>query len=102
MAAAGSRILRAPNTAFKKTQKTPLNIVAMLSAVGIHEASSKPRPRAPRRSGRPTLIRRAFSVAIPAPRKTPRIPRYGSVASWGRPDCDGGGTGLVPEGGTWG
>ncbi len=61
----------------------------MLSAVGIQEASSNPKPRAPRRSGRPTLTRRAFSVAIPAPRKTPRIPTYGLVVDCGRPDCGG-------------
>ena len=46
----------------------------MSSAVGSQEASSKLRPRAPRRSGRPTLSNRLFSVARPAPRKTARIP----------------------------
>src|SRR5215470_14831473 len=91
IAAAGSRILRGPYKAFRKTTKTPLNIVAMLSAVGIQEASSKPRPSAPRRSGSPTLIKREFSVAIPAPRNTPRIPTYGLVVSRGRSVCAGGG-----------
>ena len=39
IAAAGSRIRRGPDRTFTKTTKTPLNIVAMLSAVGIQEAS---------------------------------------------------------------
>ena len=43
IAAAGSRILRGPYRTFRNTTKTPLNIVAMLSAVGIQEASSKPK-----------------------------------------------------------
>ena len=43
IAAAGSRILRGPYKTFRKTTKTPLNIVAMLSAVGIQDASSKPK-----------------------------------------------------------
>src|SRR5262249_55015687 len=68
---------------------TPLNIIAMLRAVGIQEASSKPRLRAPRRSGSPTLIKREFSVAIPAPRNTPRIPTYGFVVSRDRSVCEG-------------
>jgi hypothetical protein len=71
--------------------KMPLNIIAILSAVGIQEASSKPRPKAPRRSASPTLSKRAFSVAIPAPRNTPAIPMYGLVVIWDRPDCAGGG-----------
>ena len=74
-AAAGSRILRGPNTTLRKQTKTPLNMVAMLSAVEIQDASSKPNPKTPRRSGKPTLTNRAFKVAIPAPMKTPRIPR---------------------------
>ena len=78
-AAAGSRIRRGPNRAFRNTQKTPLNIIAMLSTVGIQEPSSKPKPVAPLRSARPTLMRRAFNVAIPAPRKTPKVPMYGLV-----------------------
>src|SRR5215467_1751705 len=90
IAAAGSRILRGPYRTFTKTMNTPLNIIAMLSAVGIQEASSKPRPSAPRRSGSPTLIKREFSVAIPAPRNTPRIPTYGFVAGRGRTVCAGG------------
>src|SRR5262249_3056891 len=97
IAAAGSRILRGPYKAFRKTTKTPLNMVAMLSAVGIQEASSKPRPSAPRRSTSPTLIKRAFSVAIPAPRNTPTIPTYGLVVSWDRPDCEGRGAGWDAE-----
>src|SRR5215472_10531312 len=75
--------------------KTPLNIIAMLSAVGIQEASSKPRPRAPRRSGSPTLIKREFSVAIPAPRNTPMIPMYGLVGSRDRSVCGEGGCPAV-------
>src|SRR5215472_658450 len=88
--AAGSRILRAPYKTLTKTMNTPLNIIAILSAVGIQEASSKPRLRAPRRSGSPTLIKREFSVAIPAPRNTPRIPMYGLVARRDGPVCAGG------------
>src|SRR5215471_17385670 len=87
--AAGSRILRGPYRTFRKTMKTPLNIIAMFSAVGIQEASSKPRLRAPRRSGSPTLIKREFSVAIPAPRNTPKIPTYGLVVSRDRSVCEG-------------
>lgn len=64
----------------RKTAKTPMNIVAMLSTVGIQEASSNPKPSAPRKSGNPTLTSRAFSVAVPAPRNTPAIPKYGFVA----------------------
>src|SRR5262245_37423553 len=88
IAAAGSRMLRGPYKAFRNTTKTPLNMVAMLSAVGIQDASSKPRPSAPRRSASPTLIKREFNVAIPAPRNTPTIPTYGLVVSWDRPDCE--------------
>src|SRR5215470_241650 len=80
-AAIGSKILRGPQKAFRKTTKTPLNIVAMLSAVGSQEASSKLRPRPPRRSARPMLSNRLFSVARPAPRKTARIPTYGFVVA---------------------
>src|SRR3974377_201021 len=94
IAAAGRRILRVPYKAFRKTTKTPLNIIAMLSVVGIQEASSKPRPSAPRRSGSPTLIKREFNVAIPAPKNTPAIPMYGLVVSRDRPDCAGGGAAL--------
>jgi len=36
-AAIGSRIRRGPQKAFRKTTKTPLNIVAILSAVGSQE-----------------------------------------------------------------
>src|SRR5579862_6964853 len=89
MAAAGSRILRGPNKALRKTTKTPLNIIAMLSAVGIHEPSSKPKPAAPRRSAKPTLTSREFMVASPAPRKTPRMPTYGLVTIPDPPDGAG-------------
>src|SRR5215471_8216623 len=95
--AAGSRILRGPYRTFRKTMKTPLNIIAMFSAVGIQEASSKPRLRAPRRSGSPTLIKREFRVAIPAPRNTPRIPTYGLVLCRGRSVCAGGGSTVDAE-----
>src|SRR5262249_52982470 len=65
----------------------------MLSALGIHEASSKPKPAAPRRSARPTLIKREFKVARPAPRKTASIPTYGLVVIDGRAGCAEGGSG---------
>ena len=61
-----------------------LNIIAILSAVGIQAASSK--PRCGERRADPAarrLIKREFSVAIPAPRNTPRIPAYGLVVSRG-------------------
>src|ERR1700722_20292526 len=77
--AAGRRIRRGPSRAFTNTTKTPLNIRAMFSAVGIHAASSNPNPLAPRRSARPTPTSRAFRVASPAPRNTPAIPKYGLV-----------------------
>src|ERR1700722_5258113 len=79
MAAAGGRIRRGPSREFTNTTKTPLNMVAMFNAVGIHDASSNPNPFTPRRSARPTPTSRAFSVAIPAPRNTPAIPKYGFV-----------------------
>src|SRR5580700_7526467 len=53
--------------------------MAMFSAVGSQEASSKLNPSAPRKSARPRLSRRLFIVAMLAPRKTPRIPMYGFV-----------------------
>src|SRR6266849_4765703 len=80
--AAKSRMRRGPSLALTNTQKTPLNIMAMFSAVGSQDAVSKLKPRAPRRSARPTLSRRLFMVAMLAPRKTPRIPMYGCVESW--------------------
>src|SRR3984957_18951994 len=80
MAAAGSRIRRGPSREFTNTTKTPLNMVAMFKAVGIHDASSNPNPLAPRRSASPTPTSRAFRVARPAPRNTPAIPMYGLVA----------------------
>jgi hypothetical protein len=83
IAAAGSRILRGPQKAFTNTTNTPLNIVAMLNAVGSQDPSSKLIPRAPRRSGRPTLSNRLLSVASPAPKKTAKIPTYGLVGDWG-------------------
>src|SRR6516162_10063579 len=96
-AAAGKRILRGPNKELTKTTKIPLNIIAMLSAVGIQEASSKPRPRAPRRSGRPILTKRPFRVAIPAPRKTPKIPKYEWVVSCERTDGEEGAAALASK-----
>src|SRR5580693_9135259 len=80
MTAAGSRIRRGPSSEFTNTTKTPLNMVAMFRAAGIHDASSNPKPLAPRRSASPTPTRRAFRVARPAPRNTPTIPIYGFVA----------------------
>src|SRR5260370_16838624 len=74
--AAERRMRRGPNTALKKTQKTPLNIMAMFSAVGSQDAVSKLKPRAPRRSARPTLSTPLFMVAMLAPIKTPRTPIY--------------------------
>src|SRR5260370_10800777 len=99
------RMRRGPNTALKKTQKTPLNIMAMFSAVGSQDAASKLKPRAPRRSARPTLSRRLFMVAMLAPRKTPRIPMYGCVESAagglagvaGVASCRASITGLAPR-----
>src|ERR1700732_2340730 len=81
MRAVESKMRRGPKTALKNTQKTPLNIMAMLSAVGSQDAGSKPVPVAPRKSARPTLSRRLFMVAMLAPRKTPKIPMYGCVES---------------------
>ena len=78
-----------------KTTKTPLNIVAMLGTLGIHEASSKPKPAAPRRSASPTLSKREFKVASPAPKKTPRIPTYGLVVIDCFVGCAEGETGAV-------
>src|SRR5882672_1484326 len=72
---------RGPNHELRKTTKQPLNIMAMFNAVGSQEASSKPKPMAPRKSGSPTLSSRPFSVAIPAPKKTPAIPSQGLVTS---------------------
>src|SRR5262249_9999834 len=98
MAAAGSNTVRGPNRALKKTTKQPLNMVAILSAVGIQEPSSKPKPAAPRRSGRPTLSKRAFRVARPAPRNPAILPTQGFVLICGVPDptslgCSAGDTG---------
>src|SRR6476660_1067349 len=81
MRAVESKMRRGPKTALKNTQKTPLNIMVMLSAVGSQDAWSKAVPVAPRKSARPTLSRRLFIVAMLAPRKTPRIPTYGCVES---------------------
>src|SRR5215469_4529527 len=61
---------------------------AILSAVGIHDASSYPNPFAPRRSGRPTPTRAPFNVAIAAPTKTPKIVKYGFVGGIAA-TCDG-------------
>src|SRR5882757_2916622 len=72
---------RGPNQELRKTTKQPLNIIAMFNAVGSQEASSKPKPMAPRKSGSPTVSSRAFSVATPAPRKTPTIPSHGLVTN---------------------
>src|SRR5580704_13820225 len=93
MTAAGSTIRRGPSREFTNTTKTPLNMVAIFNAVGIHEASSNPNPRAPRRSASPTPTSRAFRVAIPAPRNTPKIPMYGLVA--GAAVAPGGPGGVV-------
>src|SRR5271169_2644833 len=97
MAAAGSRILRGPSREFTNTTKTPLNMVAMFSAAGIHDASSNPNPLAPRRSASPTPTRRAFRVANPAPRNTPTIPMYGLVAGAAVALGDPGAVGLASE-----
>src|SRR5882672_4236793 len=72
---------RGPNQELRKTTKQPLNIIAMFSAVGSQEASSKLKPMAPRKSGSPTVSSRPFRVATPAPRKTPKIPSHGLVTS---------------------
>src|SRR5260370_10582016 len=81
IAAQGSRIRRGPNHELRKTTKQPLNIMAMFSAVGSQDASSTPKPMAPRKSGSPTLSSRPFNVAIPAPKKPPPIPTQGLVTS---------------------
>src|SRR5436190_23898916 len=72
---------RGPNHELRKTTKQPLNIMPMFNAVGSQDASSKPKAVAPRKSGSPTLSSRPFSVAIPAPKKTPAIPSQGLVTS---------------------
>src|ERR1700684_3427781 len=68
-----------------------MNIMPMLRTVGIQEASSNPKPSAPRKPGKPTLTRRPLRVAVAAPRKTPRMPIYGCVA-----------TGAADPGADWG
>src|SRR6266404_4026572 len=80
---------RGPNHELRKTTKQPLNIIAMFNAVVSQEASSKPKPMAPRKSGSPTVSSRPLSVATPAPRKTPTIPSHGLV-SLDPPDGAGG------------
>src|SRR5258708_4085868 len=72
---------RGPNHELRKTTKQLLNIMPMFNAVGSQDASSKPKPMAPRKSGSPTLSSRPFSVAIPAPKKTPAIPSHGLMTS---------------------
>src|SRR5713101_6437636 len=81
---------RGPNQELRKTTKQPLNIIAMFNAVVSQEASSKPKPMAPRKSGIPTVSSRPFSVAIPAPKKTPAIPSHGLVTNLDPPDGVGG------------
>src|ERR1700689_2045335 len=95
MTAAGSRIRRGPSREFTNTTKTPLNMVATFNAVGIHDASSNPNPFAPRRSASPTPTSRAFRVASPAPRNTPKIPTYGLVLAAAVAGCDSAAAGLV-------
>src|ERR1700746_1229702 len=81
---------RGPNQELRKTTKQPLNIIAMFNAVGSHEASSKPKPMAPLKLGRPTLINRPFRVARPPPKKPPAIPSHGLVTNPDPPDGVGG------------
>src|SRR5258706_11479496 len=87
---------RGPNQELRKTTKHPLNMIAMFNAVVSQEASSKPNPMAPRKSGSPTVSSRPLRVAIPAPRKTPTIPSHGLVTNLDPPDGAGGaGGGLA-------
>jgi hypothetical protein len=75
-----------------------MNISAALKAVPIQEASSTPRCNAPRKSDRPTLIRRPVHVAIIAPNNTPKTPRRGRVEITGAvavPAAEAGGVGDV-------
>src|SRR5882672_7163284 len=81
---------RGPNQELRKTTKQPLNMIAMFNAVGSQEASSKPKPMAPRKSGSPTVSSRPLRVATPAPRKTPTIPSHGLVTSLDPPGGAGG------------
>ena len=76
IATAGSGSLCGPYKVLRNTTKTPLNIIAMLCAVGIE---------------------REFSVAIPAPRNTPTIPRYEPVVSRDRSVCEGGAPAVDAE-----
>src|SRR5260370_36470888 len=99
IAAQGSRMRRGPNHELRKTTKQPLNIMPMFNAVGSQDASSKPKPMAPRKSGSPTLSSRPFSVAIPAPKKTPAIPSHGLMTSLDALPVSGAAGAAVPGGG---
>jgi len=91
-----SKTRRIPYAAPRKTAKTPMNMVAMLSTVGIQDASSRPKPNSPRKSGNPTVTKRPFKVAIDAPKNTPRTPMYGFVLIVGaNPSVCGCGVAMV-------
>src|SRR5215470_14439058 len=75
--AARNKTRRGPNKAPTYTVNGPMNIRAMLKALLIHEPSSKPNPRLPLRSARPSEIMRPVRVTTPAPMMTPRIPSKG-------------------------
>src|ERR1700733_9302810 len=79
MAAQASRTRLAPSSPPRYTENGPMNISAALNAVPSHEASSTPRCKFPRRSGRPTLINLPVLVAIKAPSSTPNTPMIGCV-----------------------
>src|SRR6202023_592438 len=81
---------RGPNQELRKTTKQPLNIIAMFNAVVSQEASSKPKPIAPRKSGSPMLSSRPLRVGTPAPGKTPTIPSHGLVTNLAPPNGAGG------------
>jgi hypothetical protein len=68
---------RGPSKPPRYTENGPMNIMAALNAVPIHDASSTPRCNAPLRSTNPTLIRRPAKDAIMAPSNTPKIPMIG-------------------------
>src|SRR5215831_362257 len=75
----------------------------MLYALLIHAPSSKPNPKPPLRSARPSEIMRPVSVTTPAPMMTPRIPSSGlfesSLGIAAAADCAIriGGTAMVDE-----
>src|SRR5215831_12539010 len=72
---------RGPSTPPRYTENGPMNIIAALNDVLSQEASSTPRCKAPRKSGRPTLSNRPVKVAVIAPSSTPKTPNIGWVVT---------------------